>query len=846
MSVCECNITDGSTMGSWLSLFLQLVIPAIESLVAVKTKKALNSVHFEVDGRQKQLGMSATFFENACPSLPETKNGDRGKSWPEKLLNFSLEHGEEIGQLVRSCTTPASDAPHFDRARFLEQKALQQQSILENRKTLFQLAAQRREITLKLPEVHKILDHWPLRLFPSQLLESSGDRAPLPLKIFLAPPQINGDRPTSSTDPTPDLELSLAQGLREFLSRHYPLHGANRPTEFLGGAWESKRFHSESSIKALYGLLKSEPCTILESEIDGDFLTFRLAYWGLESATYYYQTVFSFSYRQFLQESAKNRALKWRDTCRKLKALGKSPKEIKKLGGENCKNLSLLEETEILKQAGVDLDQLDLSYTTSEKDWQNLAQFLKLCHCLVAGWIADIYYFTYADRWPLLPELLPQLMADCADPDLLELPVAATVTIYRDLLAVVGDRRPYWMPELALNLAWSLTHFPDRAWARAEVEFSVRTWLQLRQREAPHTLPDALERMSEALTREDRPYLETLKRCLTQLGDREAVATVEGWLARLGELTIAPETTVPRWDRLSLMGTLEPTCGKVAAIAIAPDGETLYSCGEDRIVEIWNLDRHGDGQLQGTLKGHSGGILTLTLSGDGRILASSDRSKNRSYIKVWHLETGKLLWTLFGHKKDILCLALTPDGQTLASGSHKIKLWDLKTGEATRTLFGHRQWVRALVFTPDGKHPISASDDGTVKVWDAIAGTLKYTLNGHQGSVRTLAVSPDGKTLVSGSADRTIAIWDLQTGRRVRTIAVHDRPICSVAIAADGQTLISASEDKMIKICNIETGEILNSLDTRTEGVSVLAISASSRLLATGSPDRTLKIWQFL
>ncbi|MBD2304453.1 hypothetical protein H6G17_02810 [Chroococcidiopsis sp. FACHB-1243] len=110
----------------------------------------------------------------------------------------------------------------------------------------------------------------------------------------------------------------LAEGLRDFLNKHYSLHSPVRPTELLAGAWESKRFHSESSIKALFGMLKSEPTLILESEVEGDYLNFRIAYWGFGQENYYYKTIYRLPYKQIVYESAKSGALEWENLKEKL------------------------------------------------------------------------------------------------------------------------------------------------------------------------------------------------------------------------------------------------------------------------------------------------------------------------------------------------------------------------------------------------------------------------------------------------------------------------------------------------------------------------------------------------
>ena len=67
-----------------------------------------------------------------------------------------------------------------------QEKTLQQQLVLYHRETELKLADIQRETALKLPEVNKILESWPLKLYPSQSLSHKRHK-PIPLKVFLAP-----------------------------------------------------------------------------------------------------------------------------------------------------------------------------------------------------------------------------------------------------------------------------------------------------------------------------------------------------------------------------------------------------------------------------------------------------------------------------------------------------------------------------------------------------------------------------------------------------------------------------------------------------------------------------------
>lgn len=202
---------------------------------------------------------------------------------------------------------------------FEQEKIFQQQLVVYQHETQLKIAAQERETALRLPELHKILDNWSLRLYPSQILDHNSHE-PIPLLIFFAPP-MQEEQVNNVVEGIPEIELMLAEGLREFLNKHYSLHSQVRPTEFLAEAWD-KRFHSESSIKALFGMLKSEPTLILESELDGNYLNLRIAYWGFGQENYYYKTIYRLPYREILYEAAKLRALEWKKIRDELVALG--------------------------------------------------------------------------------------------------------------------------------------------------------------------------------------------------------------------------------------------------------------------------------------------------------------------------------------------------------------------------------------------------------------------------------------------------------------------------------------------------------------------------------------------
>ncbi|RCJ28477.1 hypothetical protein A6770_23735 [Nostoc minutum NIES-26] len=710
-----------------------------------------------------------------------------------------------------------------------KEKLLQQQLAIYHRETQLQIVNQERDTALKLPEVHKILDSWPLRLYPSQILERTNyDRSPL--KILLAPPQVQFDRFDHRSEGTSEIELILAEGLREFINKYYSLQSPSRPTELLAGAWDSKRFHSESSIKALFGALKTEPILILESENDGDYLNFRIAYWGLGQEKYYYKTIARLPYREIVQESAKSRALEWKKIRDELLALGEDLEDINQLGRDNVYNLAILEKSEKWQDKGIDISKLSLQYQVNHQDFEKLCQVLISCHCLVAAWVADAYHLVHYDVPPLLPELLPGMLKDALDLQ----SVQAIATGYKQVYQALENERRYWIPELALQLAQSLSNLPDRAWADEQIEYSIYTWLELRQ-VSPQEFANPLEAMQSAIKIEDEEYIQKLKEYFTAVGDRQNILNVEKLLDAIAILKYKLTLESP-----DISYILAGHADRVVSVAISPDSEILVSGCADKTINVWQINT---GTLIRTLAGNIGEVSSVAVSPDGNFLVVGSCEHPRSNVQVWHLKTGKLLHTLLGHQKPVNVVAISPDGQILASGSNKIKIWHLYKGDRICTLW-HSSAVHAVAINPDATILASGSSDTKIRLWNPRTGDPLRTLNGHDGEIKSIAMSPDGQLLFSGSADTTIRIWHLITGKLLYTLTGHVNEVKSLAVSADGQTLFSGSADKTVKIWRLSTGELLQTLTGHSGTVNSVALSPNGKFLASGGSDKTIRMWQ--
>ena len=389
------------------------------------------------------------------------------------LLAFNAISSHFARRSQRQTAAQESDRQRaFQQQQFEAQREEQRQQARERREQEWAMATRQRQTALELQENQKVLDHWPLRLFPSQILQSHRCDGPTPLRVFLSLPA-NGPR---------DLEGPVRQALQQFLSTHYNFNLGVRPIELLDGAWKDGQFQGAASIKALHERLRSEPTLVLETQTPegDDHLYINLAYWGPAQDQYLYQTLEKIAYRPVVEDCARAAARQWRQARERLIGQGLAKDNLdadQRFGGVRAANLKRLEQEEALSAAGIELDQVDLPpFQRVKDDWRAIHQFLITWHCLVMGWIGDIYHFSYWETPPLLPKLLPDLLHPDFPPEIAQ----AFIDHYCRSYRAVAAERPAWGPELALQLAVPLAALPDPVWAIEQVGQAIQNWLTLR------------------------------------------------------------------------------------------------------------------------------------------------------------------------------------------------------------------------------------------------------------------------------------------------------------------------------------------------------------------------------
>jgi WD40 repeat protein len=286
-------------------------------------------------------------------------------------------------------------------------------------------------------------------------------------------------------------------------------------------------------------------------------------------------------------------------------------------------------------------------------------------------------------------------------------------------------------------------------------------------------------------------------------------------------------------------GRLQHTA-RAILVAYSPDGKLLASCGNDRLVRLWDP---ATGKEVRRLQGHGNWVNAVAFSPDGKTLASASYDRT---VRLWDVATGKELRKFTGHAGMVRCVVFSPDGKRVASegGDHRVRLWDAATGKEERLLEGHQSnGTSNIAFSPDGKLLATVGDDHSLRLHDVQTAKEVCRCEGHGNDCESLCFSADGKRLVSGSLDGTARLWDAGTGKELRRFAGHEGGISSARLSPDGKTLATAGYDQTIRLWDVDGGKQLHRIAGHRGMVSEVAFSPDGKVVASASWDHTIRLW---
>lgn len=319
--------------------------------------------------------------------------------------------------------------------------------------------------------------------------------------------------------------------------------------------------------------------------------------------------------------------------------------------------------------------------------------------------------------------------------------------------------------------------------------------------------------------------------------------------------------------------------GRVLTVAYSPDGKTIASAGDDKVIRLWNPT---NGVEQAQLLGHTDIISQIAFSPDGGLLGSVSADKT---FRLWSMTNpgeSRLVWQ---DTNSLRRIVFSPDGKLCAVGSgqldrgdevgvvlryvgkqtqtNRIALWNLVEGRIVEFLDAGLYGGQTLAFDP--KSGAVLFDKVTLNAPQSVSQLCLWNTNGFStlitsnewrvmspiGPWPAASYSPKGKNLVavhyvSSWVSSDLAIFDMQNNHVLPIFPDQPGPILCLDWSPIGGTIASGDANGLVRLWNTRKWITREKLPGHTDAVSAIVYAPDASHLASSSWDGTVRIWNDL
>ena len=239
----------------------------------------------------------------------------------------------------------------------------------------------------------------------------------------------------------------------------------------------------------------------------------------------------------------------------------------------------------------------------------------------------------------------------------------------------------------------------------------------------------------------------------------------------------------------ALQWDIQAHANSLTRAAFSPSGSLVATASLDGSAKLIEAQ---DGTPLFTLPVGSA-LYAVSFAPDGLTLATGGQDR---MIRQWDVANGTLARQFAASAGSLMSLRYADGGKTLLSGSHfpsRIEKWNPADGTRVQALTRLASSVDKVVYSPDSALvAIAASFDERVDVFRAGSGHRMYSWNTHTVA-EDVAFSPTRQIVAMPGPDNTVVIRRLSDGKKVHTLRGHEENVVGLAFSHDGTLLASGS-----------------------------------------------------